>query len=102
MRQNLLRLQHGVVRAAHPGVNRMYAFIRRHYNWESMAADVNAWVARLCVSRHEQDCTKATHGDAYVVPGDGPLRALVYGPPRTPDRDQDRERSPPDHRRAIL
>ena len=42
----------------------------------------------MCVLRQEQDCTKATHGDAQVVPGDGPLREPVYGPTRTPDREQ--------------
>ena len=45
LRQNLLRLEHDVVRAGHPGVNRMYTAIRRHYYWESMAADVYDWVA---------------------------------------------------------
>ena len=40
LRQDLLRLEHDVVRAGHPGVNRMYTVIRRHYYWESMAADV--------------------------------------------------------------
>jgi len=45
LRQDLLRLEHDVVRAGHPGVNRMYAAIRRHYYWESMAADVYDWVA---------------------------------------------------------
>jgi len=45
LRQDLLRLEHNVVHAGHPGVNRMYASIRRHYYWESMAADVVDWVA---------------------------------------------------------
>ena len=49
LRQDLLRLEHEVVRAGHPGVNRMYAAIRRHYYWESIAADVYDWVAS-CVS----------------------------------------------------
>jgi len=40
LRQDLLRLEHNVVRAGHPGVNRTYASIRRHYYWESMAVDV--------------------------------------------------------------
>jgi len=40
LRQDLLRLEHNVVRAGHPGVNRVYAAIRRHYYWESIAADV--------------------------------------------------------------
>jgi len=31
LRQDLLRLEHNVVRAGHPVMNRMYAFIRRHY-----------------------------------------------------------------------
>ena len=34
-----------MVRAGHPGVNRVYAAIRRHYYSESMAADVYDWVA---------------------------------------------------------
>ena len=38
--QDVLRLEHDVVHAGHPGVSRMYAAIRRHYYWESMAADV--------------------------------------------------------------
>jgi len=45
LRQDLLRLEHDVVRAGHPEVNRMYAAVRRHYYWESMAADVCDWVA---------------------------------------------------------
>jgi len=45
LRQDLLRLEHNVMRAGHPGVNRMYASIRRHYYWESMVADVYDWVA---------------------------------------------------------
>jgi len=45
LRQGLLRLEHDVVRAGHPGINRMYAAIRRHYYWKSMAADVYDWVA---------------------------------------------------------
>jgi len=43
--QDVLRLEHDVVRAGHPGVNRTYAAIRRHYYWESMPADVYDWVA---------------------------------------------------------
>jgi len=49
LRKDLLRLEHDVVRAGHPGVNRMYAAIRRHYYWECFAADVYDWVAS-CVS----------------------------------------------------
>jgi len=49
LRQDLLRLQHDVVRAGHPGVNLMYAAFRRHYYWESRATDVYDWVAS-CVS----------------------------------------------------
>jgi len=45
LRLDLLRLEHNVVRAGHPSVNRMYASIRRHYYWEFMAADVYNWVA---------------------------------------------------------
>jgi len=45
LRQYLLPLEHDVVRAGHPGFNRMYTSIRRHYYWESMAADVYNWVA---------------------------------------------------------
>jgi len=45
LRQDLLRLEHDIVRACYPGVNRMYAAIRRHSYWESMAADVHVWVA---------------------------------------------------------
>jgi len=44
LRQDLLRLEHDVVRARHPGVNRMYAAIRRHYYWEFMAMIVYDWV----------------------------------------------------------
>jgi len=47
LRQNLLPLEHDVVRAGHFGVNRMYAAIRRHYYWESMAADVRCHQAPL-------------------------------------------------------
>jgi len=37
-------LEHDVVCAGHPAVDRMHASIRRHYYWESVAADVYAWV----------------------------------------------------------
>jgi len=45
LRQCLLLLENTVARAGHPGVNRMYASIRRNYYWESMAADVYDWAA---------------------------------------------------------
>jgi len=45
LRQDLLLLEHNVVCAGQPGVNQMYAAIRRNYYWESMAADVYDWVA---------------------------------------------------------
>jgi len=45
LRLDLLRLEHNVVRASHPRVNRMYACMRRHYYWEFMPADVYDWVA---------------------------------------------------------
>jgi len=45
LRQDLLGLEHDMVRAGHPGVNRIYAAIRRHYYWESLVADVYDWVA---------------------------------------------------------
>jgi len=45
LRQDPLRLEHDVVRAGRPGVNRMYASIRRHYYWESITADLYDWVA---------------------------------------------------------
>jgi len=45
LRQDLLRLEHDVVRAGHPGATRMYAAIRRHYYWEYMAADLYDWMA---------------------------------------------------------
>jgi len=40
LRQDFLRSEHHIMRAGQPGVNRMYASIRRHYYWASMAADV--------------------------------------------------------------
>jgi len=40
LRQDLLRLEHDVVRAVPLGVNRMDASIWRHYYWDSMAAVV--------------------------------------------------------------
>ena len=40
LRQDLLPLEHDVVRAGHPGVSQMYASIRRSYYWESMVSDV--------------------------------------------------------------
>jgi len=45
LRLDLLRLEHEVVRAGHPGVNQMYASMPRHSYWESMAADVHDSVA---------------------------------------------------------
>jgi len=45
LRQDLLRLQHDVVGAGHPGVYRMYAATTRHCYWVSMAADLYDWVA---------------------------------------------------------
>jgi len=45
LHQDLLRLEHDVERASHPGANRLCASIRRHYYWESMAAEVYDWMA---------------------------------------------------------
>jgi len=49
LRRDVLWLGNEDVRAGHPGVNRMYASIRSHFYWESMAADVHDWVA-ICAS----------------------------------------------------
>jgi len=45
IRETLLHLELNVVHAGHPGVNRMYSAMRRNYYWESMAAEVYAWVS---------------------------------------------------------
>jgi len=39
LRQDLLNSEHDVVRAGYSVVNRMYASIRRHHNWESISVD---------------------------------------------------------------
>ena len=45
LHQDVLPVEHNVVRAGHPGVNPMDASFRRHSYWESMAADVYDLVA---------------------------------------------------------
>jgi len=53
-------------------------------------------------TRTAQDRSKATRGDAQVVPGDGSLRELVHRPPRTADMNQGSERPAPELRRLVL
>jgi len=45
LRRDLPRMDHDFVRAGHPGATGMYASIRRHSSWESVAADMYGWVA---------------------------------------------------------
>lgn len=49
LRKEVMYLEHDSPQAGHPGIDRMYASIRRHYYWETMANDVYGWVDR-CVS----------------------------------------------------
>jgi len=44
LRQGVLRLEHDVVRAGHPEVNRVYAAVRWHFYLEYMAADLADYV----------------------------------------------------------
>ena len=101
LRQDLVRLKHNVVRAGHL---RRHPDVRLHQAPLLLGDHGRGRVrlgGQLCVLCQEQDCTKATHGDAQAVPGDGSLREAVYGHSLTTDRDQDRERLPPDHRLPV-
>lgn len=49
LRQEVLTLEHMPAHAGHPGVNKMYASMRRTYYWEAMAADVYDYVANCDV-----------------------------------------------------
>lgn len=44
LRQEVLTLEHDPAHAGHPGITKMYAFMRRAYYWEAMIADVGAFV----------------------------------------------------------
>ena len=76
LRQDLLRLEHDVVRAGHPGVNRMYAAIRRHYYWESMAADVYDWVASCASCARNRIAPRRRTAMLKLFPATDPFASL--------------------------
>jgi len=76
LRQDLLRLEHDVVRAGHPGVNRMYAAIRRHNYWESMAADVYDWVASFASCARNRFAPRRRTAMLKLLPATDPLASL--------------------------
>jgi len=74
--QDLLRLEHDVVRAGNPGVIRMYATIRRHYYWESMAADVYDWVASCASCARNRIGTRRRTAMLKLFPATDPFASL--------------------------
>jgi len=76
LRQDLLRLQHDVVRAGHPGVNRMYAAIRRHYYREAMAADVYDWVASCASCASSRITPRRRTAMVKLFPATDPFASL--------------------------
>ena len=84
-RQDLLRLEHDVVRAGHPVVIRMYAAIRRHYYWESKAADVYDWVASCASCARNRIAPRRRTAMLKLFPATDPFASLymdVLGPLR--------------------
>jgi len=76
VRQDLLRLEHDLVRAGHPGVNRKYTAIRRHYYWESMAADVYDWVASCASCARNRIAPRRRTALLKLFPATDPFASL--------------------------
>jgi len=76
LRQDLLRLEHDVVRAGNSGANRMYAAIRRHYYWESIAADVYDWVASCASCARNTIAPRRRTAMLKLFPATDPLASL--------------------------
>jgi len=76
LRQDLPLLEHDVVRAGHPGVNRMYSAIRRHYTWESISADVYDWVASCASCARSRIAPRRRGAILKLFPATDPLASL--------------------------
>jgi len=74
--QDLLRLAHDVVHAGRPGVNQMYAAIRRHYYWESMAADVYDWMASRASCARNRIAPRRRTSMLQLFPATDPFESL--------------------------
>jgi len=76
LRQDLLRLEHSVVRAGHLGVNRMYASIRRHDYWESMAAEGYDWDASCSSCARNRIAPRRRTAMLKLFPATDPFASL--------------------------
>jgi len=64
------------MRAGLPGVNRMYAAIRRHYYWESMAEDMYNWVASCASCARNRIAPRRSTAMLNLLPATDPFASL--------------------------
>jgi len=76
LRQDLLPMEHNVVRAGHPGSNRMHAAIRRHYYWDFMAADMYDWVASCASCARNRIAPRLRRAMLKLFPATDPFASL--------------------------
>jgi Integrase zinc binding domain len=92
LRSRLLYLSHHPPIAAHPGVQRLYASLRRHYYWPRMVSDVYQVVAQCDKCLQERLALRRPQGDMTLFPAHEPLDYVaidILGPlPRTKKGNQ--------------
>jgi transposase InsO family protein len=92
LRSRLLYLSHHPPIAAHPGGQRLYASLRRHYYWPRMVSDVYQVVAQCDQCLQERLALRRPQGDMTLFPAHEPLDYVaidILGPlPRTKKGNQ--------------
>jgi hypothetical protein len=73
LRSRLLYLSHHPPIASHPGEQRRYASLRRHYYWPRMASDVYQVVAHCEQCLQELQALRRPQGDMTLLPAHEPL-----------------------------
>jgi len=87
LRMEILTVEHAPAHAGHPGANKMYVSMRRFFYWESMVADVYAYVANCGTCAKGRVARRRRTNPLRLFPPTEPLSAVclhLLGPlPKT-------------------
>lgn len=68
LREEILREAHQSKFSIHPGLQKMYHDLKRHYHWVGMKMDVASWVARCSTCQLVKAESKAPRGLVQTLP----------------------------------